>query len=340
MTREQLLDAAGPVDEWLEVEGRSDAIAFKKPRACPECATTMAPLRIARLEAWIERCPSCERHWVEPSDLRSLKMVATSQARRDAWSTLDESERKELAAGVAEAVAPPKPEYVERLTFGELVKASLGVPVLSDLVGAQKTVLTWASIAVLGAVFLGSLAFPDSLGFDALGYVPARDTAFQSILATFAHDGWLHLGGNLLFAWLFGDAVERRAPHLVVPAALFGMGAMALVIDGAMDDPHLTIGGASGGVYALMGLCAVLQRRGKWLVPLLSFIGAAPFFKLRGGGMLMALRVPLPFAMGVYAFLDIARASGTGSGVAWVAHAAGFALGVIGGLVLERLSAD
>ncbi|MDX2015415.1 MAG: rhomboid family intramembrane serine protease [Myxococcaceae bacterium] len=340
MTHAQLVDAAGAVDEVLEVEARADAIAYKKPRACPDCATAMTPLRIARLEAWVERCPSCERHWVEVSDLRSLKMVSRSQARREAWATLDETERKELAAGVAEAVAPPKSEFVEELTMGEAVRAAFGVPVLSELRGAQPAVATWASLALLALVFIGGLAAPETLGFDALGYVPGKDSAFQAVLATFAHDGWLHLGGNLLFAWLFGDAVERRAPHALVPAALFGMGAMALVIDGAMDDAHLTIGGASGGVYALMGLCAVLQRKGKWLVPLLSFIGAAPFFKLRGGSALMALRVPLPFAMAVYAFIDVLRASESGSGIAWVAHAAGFALGLVGGIVLERLQAD
>jgi membrane associated rhomboid family serine protease len=340
MTHEALVAAAGPVDEVLEVEGRTDAIAYKKPRACPECATTMTPLRIARLEAWVERCPSCERHWVEPSDLRSLKMVSTSQARREAWATLDDTERRELAAGFAEAVAPPKSGLVEALTMGEAVRAAFGVPVLTGLRGAQPAVLTWASLALLALVFVGGLAAPDTLGFEALGYVPAKDSAFQAVLATFAHDGWLHLGGNLLFAWLFGDAVERRAPHAVVPAALFGMGAMALVIDGAMDDSHLTLGGASGGVYALMGLCAVLQRKGKWLVPLLSFVGAAPFFKLRGSGLLMAVRVPLPFAMVVYALVDVLRTSESDSGIAWVAHAAGFVLGLVGGIALERLQAD
>lgn len=337
-TTSQVVDIAGPVDELLEPETRLDSIPFKKPRACPECATTMTPLRIARLEAWIEKCPACELHWVEASDLRSLRMVKTSIARKDAWSTIDPSERRELAVGLAEAQAPTS-ELVERLSMGDAVRAAFGIPVLSGLIGAQRPVLTWVSIAALALGFLGGLLAPDTLGVDALGYLPSRDTAFKAIAATFAHDGWLHLGGNLLFAWLFGDAVERRVPHLVIPGALVGMGAMALVIDGATDGGTTVIVGASGGVYALMGLCAVLQRKGKWLVPIFSILGATGFLRQTSGGLL-ALRVPLPFAMGAYALIDVLQGADAGSGVAWVAHAAGFLLGLLGGLVLERTQAD
>lgn len=298
----------------------------------------MTPLRIARLEAWLERCPGCERLWVEVSDLRSLKMVAAAQARQAAWATLDEGERRELAAGVAEAVAPPRSELLEALTPGELVKAALGVPILTGLQGAQRSVLTWASLALLALAFVGGLAAPGALGFDALGYRPDRDGPLQAVLATFAHDGWLHLGGNLLFAWLFGDAVERRAPHAVVPAALFGMGAAALLIDGALGAGRETLGGASGGVFALMGLCAVLQRRGRWLVPL-AFLFVSAFFRLSGARAAVALRVPLPVAMAAFVVVDVARAAGDGTGVAWVAHGVGFALGVLAGLALERRQA-
>jgi membrane associated rhomboid family serine protease len=336
-TTSQVVDIAGPADELLEPETRLDSIPFKKPRACPECATTMTPLRIARLEAWIEKCPACELHWVEASDLRSLGLVKKSLARQDAWSSMDATERKELAADLAEAEVP-KSEFVEELTMGEAVRAAIGVPVLSGLSGAQRPVLTWVSIAALALCFLGGLLAPDTLGVDALGYLPSRDTAFKAIAATFAHDGWLHLGGNLLFAWLFGDAVERRVPHLVIPGALVGMGAMALVIDGATDGTTVIVG-ASGGVYALMGLCAVLQRQGKWLVPLFSILRATGFLR-QTSGRLLALRVPLPFAMGAYALIDVLQGADAGSGIAWVAHAAGFLLGLLGGLVLERTQAD
>lgn len=300
----------------LEVEAREDALPFKKPRRCPDCGQPMTPLRIGRLEAWIEKCPACELLWVERTDLASLSLVTKTIQRQDAWASMDGAARAEAAKELADVpTAGPQP------TLGQTAQALVGLPVLGKLEGAQSSIATWSSLVLLAAVFAGGLVAPGSLGFEALAYRADRDSFAGLLPAVFAHDGWGHLLGNLLFAWLFGDAVERKSPHWLVPAMLFGGGALSLLIDSFFTPGSVLIGGASGGVFGLMGLTLVLQRRGKWMVPL---------------PQLRTAFLPLPFVMIVYVALDVWVASSGDSGVAWIAHGAGFLLGVAAAVAIER----
>lgn len=315
------LEALVPHSEaLLEPEARSDALPFKKRRACPECGETMVPLRIGRLEAWVERCPSCELLWVESADVASLKLVTKSVARQEAWQSIDASTRAEMAKDLAEHGAPKVELPVQPLSIGETAQVMVGVPLLQSLEGAQRPWGTLASLALIAIVFGLGLFDPAQLGFDALGFRPGADGWWKALVAVFAHDGWVHVLGNLGFGLVFGDAVERKSPRWVVPAMLFGGGALSLVVDGWTSAPESILGGASGGVFGLMGLTAVLQRQGRWLVPLLGFT---------------AIRLPLPFVMLVYAGLDVWIASELGGGIAWVAHASGFAAGLLLGVALH-----
>lgn len=306
----------------LELETRQDAIPFKKPRSCPDCAQVMAPMRIGRLEAWVERCPTCEGLWVEASDLSSIELVTRSIGRQEAWQSLDDGTRKEIARDLAEHEAPKdEGALVQELSAGEVAQLVVGVPVLQSLEGAQRPIGTLLSLFVIALIFVGGLTAPELLGFDALGYQPGDDGLWKAFVAVFAHDGWIHALGNLAFGLVFGDAVERKSQRWVVPTALFGIGGLSLLIDGATSHPEAIIGGASGGVFALMGLATVLQRRARWIVPLLHFA---------------ALRLPLPFVMIVYALIDGWIGSQTSSGIAWLAHASGLVAGIGLGVVLNR----
>lgn len=315
------LEAAVPdASSVIEVESRPEALPFKKRRACPDCAQVMAPWRIGRLEAWVEKCPSCELLWVEAADLASLKLVTKTVARQDAWASMDPKARTEIAQGLADV---PKP--MVQATMGQTAQALVGVPVLTGLEGAQSSIATWLSVLLLVIGFVASLIAPESCGFEALSYRSDRDSVLGVVPAVFAHDGWGHILGNLFFAWLFGDAVERKSPHWLVPAMLFGGGALTLLVDSFFAAPTVFIGGASGGVFGLMGLTFVLQRRGKWMVPLPGFISA---------------QLPLPFVMAIYVGFDLWLSSMGASGIAWVAHGAGFVLGTAVALLLRDPTSD
>ena len=75
----------------------------------------------------------------------------------------------------------------------------------------------------------------------------------------FLHGGWLHIGGNMLFLWVFGNNVEDRLGYLVYPLfyVLGGLAAAGLQIAFAPDSTIPSLG-ASGAIGAVLGAYAVL----------------------------------------------------------------------------------
>lgn len=146
---------------------------------------------------------------------------------------------------------------------------------------------------------------------------PAADfiTLFTSM---FMHGGWLHLGSNMLYLWIFGNNVEDRFGH--VPFLIFyllcGLGATALQLAFSLDSniPNLGASGAIAGVlgsYVLMfpkSRVNVLQRQSVIPLPALMVIGFWFVLQLFSG------------------IGSISQTADTG-GVAYMAHIGGFIAG-------------
>lgn len=163
---------------------------------------------------------------------------------------------------------------------------------------------------------------------------PAADflTLFTSM---FMHGGWLHLGSNMLYLWIFGNNVEDRFGH--VPFLIFyllcGLGATALQLAFSLDSniPNLGASGAIAGVlgsYVLMfpkSRVNVLQRQSVIPLPALMVIGFWFVLQLFSG------------------IGSISQTTDTG-GVAYMAHIGGFIAGFVltflfGGSSRPRLNA-
>lgn len=148
---------------------------------------------------------------------------------------------------------------------------------------------------------------------------PAADfpTLFTSM---FMHAGWLHLGGNMLYLWIFGDNVEDRFGHVpfIVFYLLCGLAAsfaqMAFSLGSSV--PNLGASGAIAGVlgaYILLfpqGRVRVLQGQQVVQVPALIVIG---------------LWILLQFFSGIGSLSNTAESGG----VAYMAHIGGFAAGLV-----------
>ena len=144
------------------------------------------------------------------------------------------------------------------------------------------------------------------------------------LTAMFMHGGFLHLAGNMLFLWIFGNNVEdAMGPvRFVAFYVLGGVAAMALqtAIDPSSEIPTL---GASGAVSAVLGGYLVLHPRAG--VVTLSLI---PFFF--GVIVLPALVViGVWFAQQVIFGLLELQSAGEGGGVAYFAHIGGFVFGLL-----------
>jgi membrane associated rhomboid family serine protease len=141
------------------------------------------------------------------------------------------------------------------------------------------------------------------------------------ITAAFLHGGWLHLAGNLIFLWVFGDNVEDALGHVpyVVFYALCAAGAAALQV--ATDTSALIpVLGASGAIAGVLGAYLVLYPRAAVIVviPFLFFLPLpVPAFLLIGMWFILQL------------FAGVATiGSGQVSEVAVWAHVGGFLTGL------------
>jgi membrane associated rhomboid family serine protease len=142
------------------------------------------------------------------------------------------------------------------------------------------------------------------------------------LTSTFMHSGWLHLGGNMLFLWIFGDNVEHfagAAVYLVLYLVTGLIAALAQVF--VSPDSVIPSLGASGAISGVLGMYIVLFPRNRVTVFVFRFL----------------VVVPAIAAIGLWALLQFV--SGVGSpaestGVAYAAHIGGFIAGVVAGLLL------
>jgi membrane associated rhomboid family serine protease len=159
------------------------------------------------------------------------------------------------------------------------------------------------------------------------GVVPASFTWSSVFTSMFLHGGWMHILGNMLFLWIFGDNVEDRLGHgrFVVFYLLCGMVAALAHV---MSEPGSLIPtiGASGAVAGVMGAYFVLYPHSRILTLLPLFI----FWQV--------IEVPAVLFLGLWFALQLFSGVGTmlmatqgapAGGIAFWAHVAGFVAGVV-----------
>lgn len=152
-----------------------------------------------------------------------------------------------------------------------------------------------------------------------LGYAPSKNVYLPLLTSLFLHDGWLHILGNMLFLWIFGNNVEDvmgRAWFAVfyLFCGLFGTFAHIAVYPSSVA-PLL---GASGAISGVLGAYLLLFPRAWIFTWIFFFIVPIPAFVVIGLWLL------LQFAQGV-----MSAAGGMSGGTAWFAHLGGAAAGII-----------
>jgi membrane associated rhomboid family serine protease len=142
----------------------------------------------------------------------------------------------------------------------------------------------------------------------------------------FMHANWLHLLGNMLFLWIFGDNVEHRIGHVTYAVFYVAAGLVASFAQILVNtDSVIPTLGASGAIAGVLGAYLVLFPGNRVLVILLRF----------------PVWVPAIVAIGMWAVLQVVGgfgATGEGGGVAYMAHIGGFVAGVGGGLLFRAVT--
>jgi membrane associated rhomboid family serine protease len=199
------------------------------------------------------------------------------------------------------------------------------------------------ALVTMGLIALNVLAFFLELGqpsegalqsfIQAWGVVPreyaaGRDLAphiplpFWSTLFTsmFLHGGWAHLGGNMLYLWIFGDNLEKAMGSLrfvvFYLACGIGAGVAHVLFNSGSDVPTV---GASGAISGILGGYLMLFPRNR--VRVLTRSGV--------------MAVPAAYMLGVWILIQLVSSVGSiaptaqGGGVAYLAHVGGFVVGLV-----------
>jgi membrane associated rhomboid family serine protease len=204
---------------------------------------------------------------------------------------------------------------------------------IGDDNSARTTVplVTYALIAFNFLLFLVELSGGDAF-VEKWAFVPARFltnpsgemlTLFSSM---FMHAGWLHLGSNMLYLWIFGDNVEDRFGHIkfLLFYLLCGLAATfaQLAFSVGSDIPNL---GASGAIAGVLAAYLLLFPRGQ--VRVLQGSRVIPVSALIVIGIWFVLQL-------ISGIGSLASTAQTG-GVAYMAHIGGFVAGLVLALLLR-----
>ncbi len=212
-------------------------------------------------------------------------------------------------------------------------------PLFDDNPTDRRPLVCWFVIAACIAVFLWQVALPPGAAYAAVlayGVIPAAlfgDVASPPLPAAaipawmtplssmFLHGGWMHLLGNMVYLWIFGDNVEDSMGRLRFVLFYLACGTAAAMTQVAVDPgSQVPLIGASGGIAGVLGAYLVLHPRANvrvfaWFFVIIQMINVPAFIVL---GVWIALQ-----------FLSAPAALAAEGGVAYFAHIGGFVAGMV-----------
>jgi membrane associated rhomboid family serine protease len=147
-------------------------------------------------------------------------------------------------------------------------------------------------------------------------------TLFTSM---FMHGSILHLGGNMLFLWIFGNNVEDRMGPLKFIGFYVVGGVVAVAAQTVINSDSTTPTiGASGAVAAVLGGYLLLFPRAK----VVTFVFIIFFFTILELPAILFLGIWI-LQQALFAYFDLLQPTGEGGGVAYFAHIGGFVFGLL-----------
>ena len=175
------------------------------------------------------------------------------------------------------------------------------------------------------ATFTGGDTTACGEGTDGAPLFPAKNVLLAVLTSMFLHGGLAHLGGNMLFLWIFGNNIEDRLGHVRYLLFYLAAGIVATVAHIAVQPAStVPVVGASGAIAGVMGAYLVWFPRARITTLFIFFF---ILFRQVQARWVLALWFLSQF------FIN------PNAGVAWVAHVGGFVFGVLVGLLVRGSSA-
>jgi membrane associated rhomboid family serine protease len=181
---------------------------------------------------------------------------------------------------------------------------------------------------------IGSISVYDLFVFEH-GYKPGAASVSDLLAAMFLHGGFMHLFGNMLFLWIYGDNVEHRLGPVKYLFWYLMTGVAATLFFAVLAPGSLVpMVGASGAISGVLGFYFWWFPRNVVRVLVLLF----PI-------LVRVIEIPARIVLGIYLFIDnvlpmLVAGSGGGGGVAHGAHIGGFVAGLAAAWVLSWREVD
>lgn len=194
--------------------------------------------------------------------------------------------------------------------------------------------VTYIIIAINVIVFLGQLGLAEQQLFNLFttqSVVPALvtrnpfslETILDFIRSMFFHGGWAHIGGNMLYLWIFGDNIEDRLGKILYILFYLFCGFVAGIAQVIIDpNSQIPLVGASGAIAGVLG----------------GYLVMFPGVRVRGliifGYFSRLTEIPAIFVLGFWFVIQLFNGVAsfgvaTGGGVAFFAHIGGFVAGMV-----------
>ncbi|MDZ7676326.1 MAG: rhomboid family intramembrane serine protease [Acidimicrobiales bacterium] len=153
--------------------------------------------------------------------------------------------------------------------------------------------------------------------------VPGKSVWGAAVASMFFHGGIMHIGGNMLYLWIFGNNIEDHLGHVrylvfYLVGGVTATGAHVLL----QPDSVVPVVGASGAIAAVMGAYLVWYPR-------------APVRTVALLGFPILITIQARWLLGIWFVLQFL--TNPNSGVAWAAHVGGFVFGALFGLLVRSL---
>jgi len=196
--------------------------------------------------------------------------------------------------------------------------------------------LTWALIAANVLVFLWEISLPPDLlqsyflDYSVVPVVLVQEgftlgSVYDVFRSMFFHGGWAHLGGNMLYLFLFGDNLEDYLGKLLYLLVYFGSGIAAVFAQVAIDPTSgVPLVGASGAIAGVLGGYLVLYPNVR--VQGLIFLGRIATVRELPAYVVLGFWFVLQLFNGI---ASLGASSDVGGGVAFFAHIGGFVFGAV-----------
>jgi membrane associated rhomboid family serine protease len=217
------------------------------------------------------------------------------------------------------------------------------IPIRDEIKTHRTPIINYALIVINVLVFLWM--FLNSANLESIYYEYALipSNLFDGIDAgditdvftsMFMHGGWMHLIGNMLYLWIFGDNIEDRLGHIGYLIFYLAGGIAAALLQVVINPSSgIPMVGASGAIAAVLGAYLVMYPNSR----VYTFVPIGYFARLT--------LMPAIVVLGLWFLLQIL--SGVGSlgalnegGTAYFAHIGGFIFGLVGGWLFKKRGSE